>query len=127
MQPIEVTLGGEAVKLDPPAADLRALFALHCSTQFQGAAQSSKRTILAWSALGLCVPGEAKWDGDTLEGLLAFGRSRYNELRDDYNAVEVMTAGWAVLGALLEDFNGPTEAEVVERRDFTRAALASSG
>ena len=75
----------------------------------------------------MCVPGETKWDGDTLKGLLAFGRSRYNELRDDYNAVEVMTAGWAVLGALLEDFNGPTEAEVAERRDFTRPALASSG
>ena len=127
MRSIEVMLGGESVKLDPPAADLRALFALQCSTQFQDPAQTSRRTILAWAALGLCVPGEAKWDGDTLEGLLAFGRSRYNELRDDYNAVEVMTAGWAVLTALLDDFNGPPEAEVAERRDFTGPVLASSG
>ena len=127
MQSIEVTLGGETVQLDPPAPDVRALFALQCSSQFAGPAQSSRRTVLAWAALALCVPGEGSWDGETIEGLLAFGRARFNEIRIDYSAVEVMTAGWAVLTALLEDFNGPTAAEVKDRRDFSGPALASTG
>ena len=127
MQPIEVTLDGEAVKLTPPAPDLRVLFVLHTNPYISGDLLNPQRTVMSWAALGLCLPGNLSWEGESLEGLLAFGRQRFNALCTKHTRPEVTIASWRVRVALFEDFNGPTKAEVADRRDFSGPVLASSG
>ena len=127
MQPIEVMLGGEAVKLTPPAPDLRVLFVLYTNPCISGDPLDPRRTVMSWAALGLCLPGGLSWDGQSVEDLVTFGRRRFNALCVEYSRPEVMIASWQVLGALFEDFTRPTKAEVAERRDFTKPALANSG